>query len=63
MTGHNIGYIRVSSVGQDTDRQQERIGLEKIFTEKDLSWRIALNMYGQVINSTFIRLIASPPIS
>ena len=30
----NIGYIRVSSVGQNTDRQLDSITLDKVFTEK-----------------------------
>ena len=30
----NIGYIRVSSNNQNTDRQLESIALEKVFTEK-----------------------------
>ena len=30
----NIGYIRVSSNNQNTDRQLEGIALEKVFTEK-----------------------------
>lgn len=34
MTGHKIGYIRVSSVGQNTERQLDDIELERIFTEK-----------------------------
>jgi len=32
--GHNIGYVRVSSVGQNLDRQLDGIELDKIFTEK-----------------------------
>lgn len=34
MSGQDVGYIRVSSTGQDTDRQLEGIKLTKIFTEK-----------------------------
>lgn len=34
MTGHKVGYIRVSSVGQNTERQLEGIDLHKSFTEK-----------------------------
>ncbi len=34
MTGHKVGYIRVSSVGQNTERQLEGIDLHKTFTEK-----------------------------
>lgn len=34
MTRHKIGYIRVSSVGQNTERQLEGIELDKIFTEE-----------------------------
>lgn len=34
MTGHKVGYIRVSSLGQNTDRQLEGIKLDKTFTEK-----------------------------
>lgn len=32
--GQNIGYIRVSSVDQNTDRQLDGIELDKIFTDK-----------------------------
>lgn len=34
MTGQRIGYIRVSSLGQNTDRQLEGLQLDKIFTDK-----------------------------
>ena len=34
MTGQKIGYIRVSSVDQNTIRQLDGISLDKIFTEK-----------------------------
>lgn len=34
MSGQDVGYIRVSSTGQDTDRQLEGIKLTKVFTEK-----------------------------
>ena len=34
MKGNTIGYVRVSSVGQNTDRQLEGISLDKIFTDK-----------------------------
>lgn len=34
MSGQQVGYIRVSSVGQNTERQLEGIQLDKIFTEK-----------------------------
>ena len=34
MKGHRIGYIRVSSVGQNTDRQLDGVDLDKIFTDK-----------------------------
>jgi len=34
MKGQNIGYIRVSSVGQNTDRQLVDIELDETFTEK-----------------------------
>ncbi|EPD6685269.1 recombinase family protein [Cronobacter sakazakii] len=30
----NVGYIRVSSIQQNTDRQLEGIALDKVFTEK-----------------------------
>lgn len=33
MTGQNIGYIRVSSEGQNTARQLEDIKLDKVFTD------------------------------
>lgn len=34
MKGQNVGYIRVSSVGQNTERQLKDIALDKIFEEK-----------------------------
>ncbi|MDD3816051.1 MAG: recombinase family protein, partial [Desulfocapsaceae bacterium] len=34
MKGHCVGYIRVSSFGQNTDRQLLDISLDKIFEEK-----------------------------
>ena len=34
MSGKRIGYIRVSSISQNTDRQLENIQLDKIFTDK-----------------------------
>ena len=34
MTGHKIGYIRVSSVDQNTERQLDGIKLDRIFTDK-----------------------------
>ena len=34
MTGQNIGYIRVSSEGQNTARQLESIQLDKEFIDK-----------------------------
>ncbi len=34
MTGQKIGYIRVSSVGQNTDRQLDGVKLDKQFEEK-----------------------------
>lgn len=34
MNGHRIGYIRVSSVDQNTDRQLEGIELDQVFTDK-----------------------------
>jgi DNA invertase Pin-like site-specific DNA recombinase len=34
MKGHRIGYIRVSSVGQNTDRQLDGMEFDKIFTDK-----------------------------
>ncbi len=34
MTGHKIGYIRVSSIGQNTERQLEGMTLERMFSEK-----------------------------
>jgi DNA invertase Pin-like site-specific DNA recombinase len=34
MTGQKIGYIRVSSVDQNTVRQLDGISLDKVFTEK-----------------------------
>ena len=32
--GHNVGYVRVSSISQNLDRQLDGIVLDKIFTEK-----------------------------
>ena len=32
--GHNVGYVRVSSVDQNLDRQLEGVDLDKVFTEK-----------------------------
>lgn len=32
--GHDVGYIRVSSFSQNTDRQLDNISLERIFEEK-----------------------------
>jgi DNA invertase Pin-like site-specific DNA recombinase len=34
MGGHTIGYIRVSTFEQNTDRQLEGIELDKVFTDK-----------------------------
>ncbi len=34
MKGSNVGYIRVSSNGQNTDRQLDGVTLDKVFTEK-----------------------------
>lgn len=34
MKGHNVGYLRVSSVDQNTDRQLADIQLDKVFTDK-----------------------------
>jgi len=34
MTGQSIGYIRVSSFEQNTDRQLEGLALDKVFTDK-----------------------------
>jgi DNA invertase Pin-like site-specific DNA recombinase len=34
MKGHVVGYIRVSSYGQNTDRQLSDVALDKIFEEK-----------------------------
>lgn len=34
MTGQRIGYIRVSSIDQNTDRQLDGIELDRIFTDK-----------------------------
>lgn len=34
MSGHRVGYIRVSSVGQSTERQLEGMKLDKTFEEK-----------------------------
>lgn len=34
MTGHNVGYVRVSSYSQNTDRQLDGVDIDKIFKEK-----------------------------
>lgn len=34
MSGHKIGYVRVSSVGQNTERQLDGVEIDKIFREK-----------------------------
>ncbi len=34
MSGQNVGYIRVSSIGQNTERQLDGIKLDKIYEEK-----------------------------
>lgn len=34
MKGKRIGYVRVSTVDQNTDRQLDRVQLDKIFTDK-----------------------------
>lgn len=34
MNGQHVGYIRVSSIGQQTDRQLDGIELDRTFTEK-----------------------------
>lgn len=34
MTGQNVGYIRVSSIDQNTDRQLEGVELDEVFTDK-----------------------------
>jgi DNA invertase Pin-like site-specific DNA recombinase len=34
MKGHRIGYIRVSSISQNTDRQLDGVDLDKVFTDK-----------------------------
>ena len=34
MTGHRIGYIRISAFDQDSERQLEDIPIDRIFTDK-----------------------------
>lgn len=34
MIGQKIGYVRVSSLGQNTDRQLEGLQLDRVFTDK-----------------------------
>ena len=34
MAGQNIGYVRVSTTGQNTDRQLESVDLDRTFTDK-----------------------------
>ena len=35
-TGQQVGYIRVSSIDQNTIRQLDGLSLDKIFTEKNV---------------------------
>lgn len=32
--GHQVGYVRVSSVDQNPERQLENVGLDRVFTDK-----------------------------
>jgi DNA invertase Pin-like site-specific DNA recombinase len=34
MVGQHVGYIRVSSIGQNTERQLEGVPLDEVYTEK-----------------------------
>ena len=34
MKGHRIGYVRVSTTDQNTDRQLEGVQVDKVFTDK-----------------------------
>ena len=34
MTGQRVGYIRVSSTGQNTERQLEGVRVDRIFEDK-----------------------------
>jgi DNA invertase Pin-like site-specific DNA recombinase len=34
VTGQQIGYIRVSSIGQNPERQLEGVALDRVFTDK-----------------------------
>jgi len=34
MAGHNVGYIRISSVDQVTDRQLADLALDRVFEDK-----------------------------
>ncbi|MCK9606552.1 MAG: recombinase family protein, partial [Methylomonas sp.] len=34
MKGQNVGYIRVSSTSQNTERQLADVALDRIFTDK-----------------------------
>lgn len=34
MSGHDVGYVRVSSIGQNTDRQLDGMRLDRVFVEK-----------------------------
>src|SRR6266567_84011 len=34
MKGHRIGYIRVSSISQNTERQLDGVDLDKVYTDK-----------------------------
>lgn len=34
MNGQRIGYVRVSSVGQNADRQLEQVAVDRVFTDK-----------------------------
>lgn len=52
-TGQRIGYIRVSSQGQNTDRQLEGIQLDKVFTDKASGKNIQRPQLEQML--TFVR--------
>ena len=34
MEGHKVGYVRVSTLDQNTQRQLEGVSLDKVFTDK-----------------------------
>lgn len=46
-----IGYIRVSSIEQNTERQLLHMQLDKIFTDKCSGKKLSLNDFWRVIST------------